>query len=113
VSEHVAAAVAACERQDDAELAYPFGPQPAVYKIAGKIFAILSLDRDPQLISLKVDPEHGEALRAEHAAITPGYHLNKRHWISAALDGSLTQQLVEELIEDSYDLVKPRRRRGA
>ncbi len=104
------AACAACERQDGAELTYPFGPETTVYKVAGKIFALLGLERDPPTISLKCDPEHGEALRAEHATIIPGYHLNKRHWITVTLDGSLPQSMIDELIEDSYDLVAPRRR---
>jgi predicted DNA-binding protein (MmcQ/YjbR family) len=104
------AAREACARQDGAELGFPFGEQTAVYKIAGKIFALVSIARDPADISLKCDPEHGEALRAEHAAIIPGYHLNKRHWITVALDGSLPRTMIEELIEDSYDLVAPRRK---
>ena len=64
-------------------------------------------------MSLKCDPEHGEVLRAEHASIVPGYHLNKRHWITAELDGSVPRDLLEELIEDSYDLVAPRTRKGS
>lgn len=102
--------MAACERQDGAELTHPFGPETAVYKVAGKIFAIVGLERDPPDISLKADPEHAEVLRAAHAGIVPGYHLNKRHWITVTLDGSLERAFVEELIEDSFDLVAPRRR---
>lgn len=105
-----AAALEGCARQDGAELTHPFGPETAVFKIAGKIFAIVGLGRTPATISLKAEPEHGELLRAEHAAIVPGYHLNKRHWITVTLDGSLPQALIDELIEDSYDLVAPRRR---
>ena len=97
----------ACARQPGAELSYPFGEQPAVYKVAGKIFAVVGSDERPPRITLKCDPEHGEALRGEHAAITPGYHMNKRHWITVTLDGSLPPTMIEELIEDSYDLVAP------
>lgn len=100
----------ACARQVGAELSFPFGEQAAVYKVAGRIFAIVGLDRTPTPVTLKCDPEHSEALRAEHAAIIPGYHMNKRHWITLTLDGSLAQTLVAELIEDSYDLVAPRKR---
>jgi predicted DNA-binding protein (MmcQ/YjbR family) len=110
VTREGAAAVRACERQRGAELTRPFGPETTVYKIAGKIFAILALEREPPTISLKCDPEHGEALRAQHETIIPGYHLNKRHWITITLDGSLPQAMIDELIEDSYDLVAPRRR---
>jgi predicted DNA-binding protein (MmcQ/YjbR family) len=104
------AAMDACARQEGAEFTQPFGEQTAVYKVAGKIFAIVGLVRTPADISLKCDPEHGEVLRAEHAAIIPGYHLNKRHWITVTLDGSLPPTMIEELIEDSYDLVAPRKK---
>jgi predicted DNA-binding protein (MmcQ/YjbR family) len=104
------AALAACARQDGAELSYPFGEQTAVYKVGGKIFAISGLEHWPGQITLKCDPEHGEALRAEHSAIAPGYHMNKRHWITVTLDESLPATLIEELIEDSFDLVAPRKR---
>ena len=97
----------ACARQPGAELSYPFGEQAAVYKIAGKIFAVVGLDRTPPQLTLKCDPEHGEMLRRDHAAIDPGYHMNKRHWITVTLDGSLAPTMIEELIEDSFDLVAP------
>ena len=104
------AARATCARQAGAELEHPFGPQAAVYKVAGKVFAVIGTDGSRAQLTLKCDPEHGEALRAEHAAITPGYHMNKRHWITLALDGSVPRRLLTELIEDSYDLVAPRTR---
>jgi predicted DNA-binding protein (MmcQ/YjbR family) len=110
VSAERTAALELCARQVGAERTYPFGPEVAVFKVAGKIFALVGLERTPADISLKCEPEHGELLRAEHAAIVPGYHLNKRHWITITLDGSLPPTLIEELIEDSFDLVAPRRR---
>ena len=100
----------ACARQAGAELSYPFGEQPAVYKVAGKIFAVVGLERRPPQVTLKCDPEHGQLLRAQHAAITAGYHMNKRHWITVSLDGSLAPTMIEELIEDSFDLVAPVKR---
>jgi predicted DNA-binding protein (MmcQ/YjbR family) len=103
------AALDACERQRGAELCYPFGPQTAVFKIAGKVFAFMGLEHTPAQLTLKCDPEHSEVLRAEHAAIKPGYHMNKRHWITVTLDGSLQATMIEELIEDSFDLVAPKR----
>jgi predicted DNA-binding protein (MmcQ/YjbR family) len=103
-------ALDACGRQDGADLSYPFGPQAAVFKVAGKIFAIVGLERTPPQLTIKCDPEHGEVLRADHAAIAAGYHMNKRHWITVTLDGSLAPTVIEELIEDSFDLVAPLKR---
>jgi predicted DNA-binding protein (MmcQ/YjbR family) len=82
---------------------HPFGPQNDVFKVAGKIFAITG--DDPLRVSLKCEPELAEQLRASYPAIAPGYHLNKRHWNTVALDGSIGDDLLRNLIEDSYDLV--------
>ena len=88
-----------------AEETYPFSAETTVFKVHGKIFAIAALDREPPAISLKCEPELAEQLRADHAAITPGYHLNKRHWNTVRVDGSLPERLVRDMVEDSYDLV--------
>lgn len=111
MSSNRTATLVACARREGAELSYPFGEQAAVYKVAGKVFAIVGVQDTPARITLKCEPEQGEALRSEHAAITPGYHMNKRHWITATLDGSLPQTLIDELVEDSFGLVAPRKRR--
>jgi len=84
---------------------YPFGPGAMVYKAGGKIFAIVSIDDDPASISLKCDPMEAEALRSEYKGITPGYHLNKKHWNTVVLDGSVPSDLVKEMIDNSYDLI--------
>ena len=68
-------------------------------------FAISALDRAPLNVSVKCEPELAVALRTSYAAISPGYHLDKRHWNTITLDGSLSDQLVRDLIEDSYDLI--------
>jgi len=83
----------------------PFGPGARVFKVGGKMYAILSAGEQPASVSLKVDPLEGEALRQTWAAISPGYHLNKRHWITVTLDGTLPDALLADLIRDSYDLV--------
>ena len=88
-----------------AEETYPFGPLTTVFKVRGKIFAIAALDAEPPSISLKCEPALAQQLRREHAAVTPGYHLNKRHWNTVRIDGSLPEQLLRDLVEDSYDLV--------
>jgi predicted DNA-binding protein (MmcQ/YjbR family) len=88
-----------------AEETYPFSAETTVFKVRGKIFAIAALDREPPAISLKCEPEIAAQLRTDHEAITPGYHLNKRHWNTVRVDGSLPEQLVRDMVEDSYDLV--------
>jgi predicted DNA-binding protein (MmcQ/YjbR family) len=84
---------------------FPFGPEHSVFKVAGKMFALSALDRTPLEVSVKCEPDLAVALRDTHHAIRAGYHLNKRHWNTITLDGSLPDQLVRDLIEDSYDLV--------
>ena len=95
---------------------FPFGPETSVFKVAGKIFALSALDAESLAISLKCEPLLAEQLRAQHPAITAGYHLNKRHWNTITLDGSLPEPMIAEMIEDSYDLIVSKlsagRRRG-
>ena len=67
--------------------------------------ALSALDRAPLEVSVKCEPELADQLRHTYRAIRPGYHLNKRHWNTITLDGSLPDQFVRDLIEDSYDLV--------
>lgn len=83
----------------------PFGPDVLVYKVGGKMFALTQPDEFPASINLKCDPERAVILRDEHESIIPGYHMNKRHWNTVVLDGSLSTQLVRELIDHSHDLV--------
>src|SRR5436190_22901663 len=88
-----------------AEETFPFGPETSVFKVAGKMFALSRLGADSLRVSLKCEPELAAALRGAHEAVLPGYHLNKRHWNTVLLDGSLSEQMVKDMIEDSYDLV--------
>ena len=93
---------------------FPFGPENSVFKVAGKIFALSRLDGEPLRVSLKCEPALAEQLREAHAAIAPGYHLNKHHWNTVTLDGSIPESMVHDLVEDSYDLVVsslPKKRR--
>ena len=95
---------------------FPFGDEVSVFKVGGKMFALSSLDGQPLQLSVKCDPELAVQLRAAHPAIAPGYHLNKRHWNTITLDGSLPDQMVNDLLGDSYDLVVaslPKARRPA
>jgi predicted DNA-binding protein (MmcQ/YjbR family) len=84
---------------------FPFGPETSVFKVAGKIFALSALASRPLRVSLKCEPELAEQFRATYPAITGGYHLNKRHWNTVVLDGTVPEDLVGDMIEDSYDLV--------
>jgi predicted DNA-binding protein (MmcQ/YjbR family) len=84
---------------------FPFGEGVSVFKVGGKMFALSRLAARPLRVSLKCEPELAEQLRATYPAVQPGYHLNKRHWNTVELDGSLPDRLVRDLIEDSYDLV--------
>jgi predicted DNA-binding protein (MmcQ/YjbR family) len=97
------------------EESYPFSAGLACFKVAGKLFALSRLAEQPLRVSLKCEPGLAEQLRAAHPEIVPGYHLNKRHWTTVALDGSLPDQMVADMVQDSYDLVvsamaRPRRR---
>ena len=88
-----------------AEETFPFGPATSVFKVAGKMFALSQLGADSLRVSLKCEPELAEALRGAHAAVLPGYHLNKRHWNTVIVDGSVPDDAIRDMIEDSYDLV--------
>ena len=90
---------------------FPFGLETSVFKTSGngKIFALAALAEHPLTVSLKCDPEDSRALREEFPAnITPGYHLNKKHWITVVLDDRVDTELVEQLVRGSHDLVRPR-----
>lgn len=83
----------------------PFGPEVLVYKVMGKMFALIAWEEDPLRLNLKCDPDLALALRDKYPAIIPGYHMNKRHWNSIILDGSLPENEILAMIDDSYDLV--------
>jgi predicted DNA-binding protein (MmcQ/YjbR family) len=84
---------------------FPFGPETSVFKVAGKMFAVSQLAGRPLRVSLKCEPALAERLRETHPAVHPGYHLNKRHWNTVTIDGSLSEQTFRDMLEDSYDLV--------
>jgi predicted DNA-binding protein (MmcQ/YjbR family) len=93
-----------------AEETFPFNASTSVFKVGGKMFALSALSEEPLMVSVKCDPDYAEELRVEYEAIAPGYHLNKRHWITVTLGGDAGDDLVRELIADSHRLVAPRRR---
>ncbi len=87
------------------EETFPFGFETSVFKVAGKMFALSRLEGEPLSVSLKCEPQLAEQLRSAHPCISAGYHLNKRHWNTVLLDGTLPEQMIADLVEDSYDLV--------
>lgn len=84
---------------------FPFGDDVAVYKVMGKVFALLPVAAAPLSISLKCDPFLAGMLRETYPAVTPGWHLNKKHWNSVKVDGSVADDEIEEWIDHSYEQV--------
>jgi len=92
---------------------FPFDTQTSVFKVLGKMFALTNLGARPLTVNLKCDPEDAVRLRADHEGlIVPGWHMNKRHWISVILDGSMDDADIRMLIEDSYRLTAPKTKRS-
>jgi predicted DNA-binding protein (MmcQ/YjbR family) len=95
-----------CLSLPGAQETFPFEPSIPVFKAANaKMFAIVTGNPDVLDVSVKCDPEIGEALRAQYESVVPGYHLNKRHWITVTVGGDVPDDRVRELVVDSYDLV--------
>ncbi len=84
---------------------FPFNEQTLVFKVMGKMFALIPLERIPFQINLKCDPELTIDLRERYEAVQPGFHMNKSHWNTILIDGSLRKDLILEWIDLSYDLV--------
>jgi len=91
--------------QAGSEEGFPFGPDVMVFKVAGKMFALLVWEEVPVTVSLKCDPERSLELREEHVGINGAYHMNKKHWHSVVLGDSVDMALAQELIDQSYELV--------
>lgn len=83
----------------------PFGPDTLVFRINGKIFLLLSLDAEPIQFNVKCNPEIAIDLREQYPSVIPGYHMNKKHWNTVFVDGSIKKELLLDFIRDSYDLV--------
>src|SRR6187455_827756 len=95
-----------CLQHEGSSEDFPFGPEHSVFKVRGKMFALSALARTPLEVSVKCEPELAVELRNSYPAIRPGYHLNKRHWNTMTLDGTLDDKTVFDMLEDSYDLVR-------
>ncbi|MBT2500043.1 MmcQ/YjbR family DNA-binding protein [Agromyces sp. ISL-38] len=88
-----------------ASLEHPFGPDWEVFKVRDKVFMLMTDVTGEPIVILKTDPEDGKALQEQHDDITPGYHMNKKHWITLHPSGDLQTQLIDDLVTDSYLLV--------
>jgi predicted DNA-binding protein (MmcQ/YjbR family) len=84
---------------------FPFDEETLVFKVAGKIFLLTSLESIPLQINLKCDPEKAVELREEYEAVQPGYHMNKKHWNTIIFDGTVPVKKILEWIDNSYNLV--------
>jgi len=84
---------------------YPFGENALVYKVRGKMFALVLENSDPLTMNLKCAPDEAEMIRNMYPAVAPGYHMNKRHWNTVTLDGTIDTETIHGMIDDSYDLV--------
>ncbi len=91
----------------------PFGPDTLVFKVMGKLFALTGDEPEPSSINLKCDPDDSLALQSEFEGVRPGYHMDKRHWITVTLHSDVPRSLLLELIDDSYALVVARLPRRA
>lgn len=94
-----------CLRKPGARKDYPFGPDPLVIKVGPKMFALLYITDGFTHISLKCDPVLAESLREQYEAVVPGYHLNKTHWNTVIIDGSIPEEDIHSMIDHSYELV--------
>lgn len=93
-----------CLKKKGATKEYPFGPGPIVFKVAGKMFGLIFEGTETRL-NLKCDPVIAENLREQNRNIRPGYHMNKKHWNTILLDGSLPESDIFDMIDHSYDRV--------
>ena len=84
---------------------FPFDEDSLTFKVMGKIFAITDLTWMPAAVNLKCDPEIAIELRERYAAVQPGYHMNKKHWNTVTLNGTIPYDEIREMIDNSYDLV--------
>ncbi len=93
------------------EESFPFGEDTLVFKANNKIFLLVSLSSSPLQFNVKCDPEKAVELREQYSSILPGYHMNKKHWNTIIIDGSLNNSQLKDFIKDSYLLVAPKSRK--
>lgn len=100
-----------CLSKPGAEETLPFGPDTLVYKAGGKAFLLTGLDSGQLRFNVKCDPDKALELREEFACVLPGWHMNKKHWNTIVVDGSVSLKQLKEWIDHSYDLVTGKKRK--
>lgn len=100
-----------CLSKPGVEETLPFGPDTLVYKVNGKMFLLTGLDEEQLSFNVKCDPDKVLELREEYPCVLPGYHMNKKHWNTIVVDGSVSTKQLKEWIDGSYELVKPKTRK--
>ncbi len=95
----------------DVTESFPFDETTLVMKAGGKMFLLVSLDADPLQFNVKCDPERAIELREEYTCVLPGYHMNKKHWNTIIVDGTLTNKQLKEMVLDSYNLVVKKKKK--
>lgn len=94
-----------CLAKSGVDESLPFGPDTLVYKVSGKIFLLVGLDEEQTSFNVKCDPDKAVELREQYPCVQPGYHMNKKHWNTVIIDGSVSTKLLKEWIDHSYALV--------
>lgn len=102
---HIEAIQQYCLHKKGVTESFPFDEKTLVFKVLGKMFALCALEVDPLSINLKCDPSRAVDLREKYPAVLPGYHMNKQHWNTVQIDGSIPDKTLREWIDHSYDLV--------
>jgi predicted DNA-binding protein (MmcQ/YjbR family) len=101
-----------CLSKPGAEETLPFGPDTLVYKVRGKVFLLTGLDEEEFRFNVKCDPDRAVELREEFPCVLPGWHMNKKHWNTIVVDGSVSVQQLKEWIDHSYELVAGKKKSG-
>ena len=102
------------KKQENVTEDFPFDEETLVLRVEGKIFLLMDINARPVSINLKCDPERAVELRARYEAVQPGYHMNKKHWNTVTVDGTIPSKEIFEMIDHSFELVahKPKKSRS-
>lgn len=94
-----------CLAKKCVEETFPFGPDVLVFKVMGKMFLLCSLNTAPLQLNIKCTPENIQEMRENYSAVLPGYHMNKKHWNTVILDGTIPKKTLQQWIDESYELI--------